>query len=165
MFLKKLRELHYKKLFLYGAYNTIILLTLIAFVIDISLGAKEDAVIDILFGSLSFISYIIFFKRDNLKVAAIALFWISVFIEFLYLELHSIDFNIIFAFFIPIIAYISMPKRLIVINLALFYILLISYLGYYYFHLENNIFLHNTSYLVIYIICLLSLYKREVFVI
>jgi two-component sensor histidine kinase len=151
MFLKKIQKLHYKKLFLYGAYNTIIILTLIAFVIDSFLGVKEDAIIDILFGVLSFISYKLFCKRDNLNLAAIALFWISVFIEFLYLEVHSIDFNIIFAFFIPIIAYISMSKRLIIINLILFYILLISYLGYYYFHLKNNIFLHNSSYLVTYI--------------
>ncbi len=163
MLFKKLRELHYKKLFLYGAYNTIILLTFIAFAIDLSLGAKKDAIIDIIFGGLSLISYILFFKRDRLNTAALALFWISVIVEFMYLELHSIDFNIIFAFFIPIIAYISMPKRLIIINLILFYILLISYLTYYYFHLKDNIFLHNPSYLVIYIMAHLFILSFGIF--
>jgi two-component sensor histidine kinase len=161
--LNRLKKLHYKELFLYGAFNTIIILTLVAFSIDSFMGQKADAKIDILYGLLSFIAYILFFKKHKLNSAAVALFWISVLIEVLYLEVHSIDFNIIFAFFIPIIAYISMSKRLIIINLTIFYILLISYLGYYYFKLDNNIFLHNPSYLVAYTIAHLFILSFGIF--
>ena len=151
LILKSLKKLHYKQLFLYGAYNTIIILTFIAFFIDTFIGAKIDAIIDIIYFTLSLISYQVFCKKGKLTTAAIILFWMSILIEILYLEAHKIDFNIIFAIFIPIIAYISMPKKLIILNLTLFYIFLISYFTYYYFKLPNNIFLHNSSYLVAYI--------------
>ena len=157
------KKLHYKQLFLYGAYNTIILLTLIAFFIDTFIGTKADAIIDFLYCTLTLSSYLLFCKNKELNSAAVSLFWISVIVEILYLEVHKIDFNIIFAIFIPIVAYISMSKKLIIINLSLFYIVLISYFSYYYFKLPNNTFLHNSGYLVAYIIAHLFIISFGVF--
>jgi len=151
MFIKKFKIIHYKKLFLYGIYNTFMTLALLSAIVDFAIASKEDAIIDLLFVILAYIAYKYFFKRGKTIQAAIAIFWIAVLVEFLLLELHSVDFNIIFSFFIPIIAYISMPKRFIFINLSLFYALLIAYLAHHYNIDKNNIFLHNKSYLIIYI--------------
>jgi two-component sensor histidine kinase len=150
MITAKLRELHYRELFLIGIYYTIIILSFIASIVDFFIGSKTDVYIDLLFGTLTLVSYLLLFNRKNCPLAAISIFWISVFIEFLFLEIHNVDFNIIFALFIPIIAYIAMPKKLIIINLALFYALLISYLVYSYANDPNNIFLHTKSYLIAY---------------
>lgn len=152
MIIKNLKKLHYRYLFLAGIYYTIIILSFVATIIDFYVGSTLDIYIDMLFGLLSLGSYLLFFNKKNCPNAAVSIFWISVFIEFLFLEVHNVDFNIIFALFIPIIAYVTMPKRLIIINLALFYTILISYLLYHYINDTNNIFLHTKSYLVAYII-------------
>ena len=151
MFIEKIKKLHYRKLFLFGIYNTIIILSFVAFIIDFYIDEKEDAFLDLLLGTLSLIAYLFLCKKRYVEYASVAIFWISVLIEFLLLYVHSVDINIIFALFIPIIAYISMSKRLIAINLTLFYILLISFLTYYYIHDTQNLFLHTKSYLIAYI--------------
>jgi len=152
MIKEKIRNLHYKKLFLYGVYNTIIVLTFFAAIIDFLIDNRVDSIIDIFFCIIAWIFYKTLCKKGDIINATIALFWLAIIVQFVLLEIHSVDFNIIFAIFIPIIAYISMPKKLIVLNLTLFYILLTAYLSYNYFYNSNNIFLHTTSYLIAYIL-------------
>jgi len=151
MFIKKIKKLHYKNLFIFGIYNSVIILSVITFFIDLAIGSITDAYIDLFFAILALISYLLLFSKGKITESAYAIFWLSVFIEFVYLEVHSIDFNIIFTLFIPIIAYISMPKKMIFINLLIYYMLLILYLYYHYSNDDYNIFLHNKKYLVIYI--------------
>ncbi len=148
----RIKKLHYKRLFLFGAYNTIIWLTIVAVVIDFILDEKTDSLIDALYGILSFIAYKTICKKGNVNLAAITLFWISTFIEILYITAHSIDFNIIFALFIPILAFYTMKKRSLIINLILYYLILIAIFTYYYTATSNNIFLHNQSFLFSYFI-------------
>jgi len=148
----KIQKLHYKRLFLFGAYTTIIYLTIFATIMDFLFANKIDSLIDALYGLLSFIAYKLVCKRDNIDIASTTLFWISTFIEVLYLIAHSIDFNIIFALFIPILAFYTMKKRTLIINLTLYYLLLISIFSYYYITTSNNIFLHNGNFIFSYII-------------
>jgi len=163
MFSKKIRTLHYKKLFLYGAYAAIMLLSVIASVVDFLIGNIADTVIDVLFGLTSLFAYRTFFIQDKLVPAAVALFWISVSIEFLYLIVHSVDFNIIFAILIPIIAFIAMPKRVIIYNLVLYYLLLVLFFLYYYHYDMTNPFLHNSAYMVAYVMAHLFILAFGVF--
>jgi len=149
---KQIKALHYKKLFLFGAYNTIIWLTIVAVIIDFLFENKIDSAIDALYGILSFIAYKTICKKGDINLAAITLFWISTFIEILYLIVHSIDFNIIFALFIPILAFYTMKKSSLIINLILYYLVLIAIFSYYYITTSNNIFLHNQNFLFSYFI-------------
>ena len=159
----RIKKLHYKRLFLFGAYNTIIWLTIVAVVIDFILDEKTDSLIDALYGILSFIAYKTICKKGNVNLAAITLFWISTFIEILYITAHSIDFNIIFALFIPILAFYTMQKRSLIINLTLYYLILIAIFTYYYTATSSNIFLHNQSFLFSYFIAHLFILSFGVF--
>jgi len=163
MFSNKIQTLHYKKLFLYGVYVVIMLLSVVASVVDFLIGNMTDMVIDVLFGLTSFFAYRTFFLQEKLVTAAVSLFWISVLIEFLYLVVHSVDFNIIFAVLIPIIAFIAMPKRVIICNLTLYYILLIFFFLYYYHYDTTNPFLHNSAYMVAYVMAHLFILAFGVF--
>jgi two-component sensor histidine kinase len=126
------------------------ILSVVASVVDFVTENYVDTAIDILFGGMTFLAYRYLFFRQNIEYAAIALFWISAFIELLYLVIHSVDFNIIFAMLIPIIAFIALSKRLIIQNLVLYYSVLILFLAYYYRVDPDNLFLHNSAYMIAY---------------
>jgi len=146
---EKLKRLHYKKLFVYGSYVAIITLGLFAIVVDI-FKEYNDLYIDLVYITLTYVAFKRCKKEDNVQRAGLILFWISAFSEFAFLYIHQVDFDIIFAILIPIIAFVALPLRTIIINLILFYSLLISILAYYYFHYPNHPFLHNFKYMFSY---------------
>ena len=152
MFYKHFKKLDYKKLFLYGSYNTIILLAILGTILDFSIGNK-DYYLDIIYAILVYLAYIYVCKRkENLELAAFLLFWISAFTEFAFIYLNRVDCSLMYSFMIPIIAYISMQKRSIFFNLLAYYLILIVLLFYFYIKIPNHFLLHNKSYMFEYII-------------
>jgi len=149
MCFSKLKSLHYKKLFIYGAFTTIIILTLIGTVVDAYRGSV-DAYFDFLYALFSFIAFKLT-MRNEVDRGGIALFWISAISEFIFIFINGADFDLIFAILIPIIAFISMKLRQIIINLTIFYTILIAILIYFYINYPNHFILHNTKYLLAYI--------------
>jgi two-component sensor histidine kinase len=158
-----MKRLHYKKLFLYGAYLAIMILTVVASAVDLVVGNYEDAVIDIFFGSMTFIAYKKLFLHKDIIYAAVALFWIATLAEYLYLFIHSVDFNIIFALLIPIIAFITLPKKIIVYNLFFYYVSLFFLFAYYFTVDKENMFLHNTAYMISYLMAHLFIIAFGIF--
>ncbi len=150
MFTHKLKQLHYKELFVYGAYMTILVLSVLASFLDFFWGKQTDVYIDILFALLTFMALKYSFYKQEIERSALLLFWIAVFIEYLFLVTNKVDFDLIFAVFIPIIAFISLPRHRIVFHLSMFYILLILFLIYYYNLYPQHPFLHNTKYMIAY---------------
>ncbi len=152
MFETDFENLHYKKLFIHGAYMAIITLAVLGTVLDGLIGNATDAYLDAAYGLFVFVVYRSVFSRNNLLLSAWMLFWISAGMEFAFLELNAVDINLIFAIFIPIIAFIAMPKRQIIVNLFVFYVLLIAYLVLYARAHPENLFVHNSRYMVSYTI-------------
>jgi|GEM_PF-1622747 len=150
MFSKRIKNLHYKKLFLFGAYTTILILTIPASIVDFWIGNYTDVYIDLLFALLALVAFLYSFHSEDVEYSAVILFWIAVLIEFIYLYMHRVDFDLIFAILIPIIAFIALPKRKIILNLMLFYTLLIGYLTYCYYLYPEHLFLHNSKYMIAY---------------
>jgi two-component sensor histidine kinase len=148
MFTDKIKRLHYKKLFLYGAYSTIILLAIPASFIDYLIGSNVDVVVDVAFAFLTYLAYRFGFQQENTERAAALLFWIATLFEFVYLAVHDIDFDLIFSVLIPLIAFISMSRRRIVWHLTLYYLLLIGYLWYGYSMYSDHPYLHNSRFLL-----------------
>jgi len=163
MFIKKIKELHYKELFLYGAYISIMVLAFFASIIDLYIGNRVDVYVDILFGTVAFLAYRYIFLRERLEYAAIALFWIATGIELLFLIIHDVDLNIILAILIPIIAFISLLKQKIIIHLSLYYTVLILFLVYYAQKDPLNPFLHNSAYLLTYVMAHLFIVAFGIF--
>ena len=141
----RLKELHYKELFVYGAYVSIIGLGILGTFID-SLRGSQDAIFDFFYTLFTFLAFKFTFKRKHIEISALVLFWISVVFELVFLYINRVDFDLIFAILIPIIAFISMPLKQIIINLTLFYIILISFLTYYYYSYPSHFILHNFKY-------------------
>jgi len=148
---KKLKRLHYKKLFVYGSYVAIISLGLFAIAIDF-LKKYDNIYIDLIYVGFTYLAFRHCKREDNVQRAGLILFWISAFAEFAFLFINKIDLDLIFAILIPIIAFVSLSTRAIIINLTLFYTILISILTYHYFQYPNHIFLNNFKYMFSYFI-------------
>ncbi len=149
--IKDINSLHYKELFIYGAYLTVIVLALIGSIVDFILG-NEDAYICIAYTVLTLLAFRYSHKKQNFKQSAVILFWISAFAEYLFLYINRVDFDIIFAILVPIIAFISMDIKKIILNISLYYAILAALLVYFYFETPNNIFLHNLKYMFAFVI-------------
>ena len=149
MFINKLRELHYKELFVYGSFISIITLGVVGTIVD-AFRDSYDAYIDLFYTISTYLIYRYSFKRKNIELSATILFWLSTISELAFLYSNKVDFDLIFALLIPIIAFVSMPLKKIIINLTLFYLLLISILVYFYFQYPNHLFLHNFKYMFAY---------------
>jgi two-component sensor histidine kinase len=152
VFFDKIKDLHYKKLFIYGGYITILALSLLGAMLDTFVENYVDVWIDLLFGFLTFVALWYSFGKKDIELSALLLFWIAISIEFVFLYIHDVDFDLIFAIFIPILAFISLPKWKIIFHLMLFYLLLFSFLLYYYYAYPEHAFLHNSKYMVAYFI-------------
>ncbi len=145
---KIIRDIHYRNLFIYGAFMTIISAALIASVSDYLIGNHIDVLIDLIYGASAGLAFWRVLQTRNASVAAVQLFWIAASIEFVFLYVHRVDFDLIFAVFIPLIAFIALPTRLIVLNLTLFYLLLIAFLVTAAVYDPDNPFLHNNKYMI-----------------
>jgi two-component sensor histidine kinase len=143
-------EIDYKKRFLCGAFVVMTTVTIAVAGLDYWIGNRIDALIDLVYGVATFLTYRLFFVPGHYARSAIVLFWLSVAMELVYLTVHAVDFNIIFALLIPIIAFIALTKRQLWINLALYYLILITFLAYHYAVDTDNPFLHRTDYLIMY---------------
>jgi len=148
MFARSLKHLHYKKLFLYGAYVTIMILAFPAAIIDYLIGSRVDVGIDLAFGLLTYGAYRYSFRRGDTTRSAVLLFWIATLFEFVYLSVHAIDFDLIFSVLIPLIAFIAFPRGKMLPHLLLYYLLLLGYLAYGYVTYPDHPYLHNDRFLL-----------------
>ena len=149
MFINKLRQLHYKELFVYGSFISIITLGIVGTIID-AFRESYDVYIDLFYTISTYLIYKYSFTLKNIEQSATILFWLSTISELAFLYSNKVDFDLIFALLIPIIAFVSMPLKKIVINLTLYYLVLISLLVYFYFQYPNHLFLHNFKYMFAY---------------
>jgi len=139
-------ELNYKQQFVYGAYVSIILLGCLGTIVDAFVG-NIDAFIDFGYTLATYITFMLFFNKDKIEKSALALFWISALSEYGFLITNKVDFDLIFSLLIPIIAFVSMSLKRIIINLILFYIPLVGIMLYFYYKISYHLFLHNFKYM------------------
>ncbi len=150
---ERIKKLHYKRLFLFGAYLSVITLAFISSFVDIFTHNLTDGIINFISALVALISYIYVCRtKQYYSLSAIILFWIVAITEFAYIFIHQVDFNIIFSILIPILAFFTMKKREIIIILIIYYILLFLLLVYFYNSTSNNYILHNITYIHSFII-------------
>lgn len=148
MFARNIKTLHYKKLFLYGAYITIMILVVPASIIDYLIGSRMDVGIDLAFGLLTYGAYRLSFRHQDTEQAAMWLFWIATLFEYVYLTVHAIDFDLIFSILIPLIAFISFPRRKVLFHLIVYYVVLVGYLVYGYLLYPHHPYLHDSRFML-----------------
>ncbi len=150
-----LRRFHYKELFLVGFYVSFIGITALAGVIDYAVGKRFDAVTDLLFVVVGAGFFYAFLKTRNLRVASSAMLWIASTIVFIFMVSNDFDMSIIFSLMLPMVAFVLMPPREIVINMGLYYLILAGLFVYGYVHFEHHPLLHDVSMMSVYFIALL----------
>ena len=148
-------QFHYKELFLVGFYISFIGITALAGVIDYAVGKRFDAVTDLIFVVIGAGFFYAFLKTRNLRVASSAMLWIASTIVFIFMVANDFDMSIIFSLMLPMVAFVLMPPREIVINMGLYYLVLAGLFAYGYVHFEHHPILHNVSMMSVYFIALL----------
>ena len=154
--LKKIKDIYYKELFLYGFYVSFIGLTSIAMIIDFAISNHKDALVDFIavaIASLSFYYY--FFKLKNHELASIALFWITAGVVFLFVIQNAFDISIIFTLLIPLVGFILLSTPKAIFHIGIYFTLLALIFSYGYVIFESHPLLHEAKHMSAYIIAML----------
>jgi len=153
--LKKIKDIYYKELFLYGFYITFISLTFIAMIIDFFINNHRDAIVDFIavsIASLSFYFYLI--KNKNFDLASITLFWITAGVIFLFLIQNKFDISIIFTLLIPLVGFILLSTSKAIFHIGIYFIFLCIIFIYGYMLFDTHPLLYNVKHMSAYIIAL-----------
>ena len=142
---------HYKNIFMIGVYSATIAVAILSMIFNFFTQNYFSLKINLLYLALLLISLYFFLKNQDICYGAISVFWISTFIELLFLlSLHA-DINLIYIILLPIILYMILPFKKFIFHLAIFYILIFIAL-YYEVSIHKDSFLHNKKYLFNFII-------------
>ncbi len=153
-----LSRFHYKELFLVGFYVSFIVITSLAAVIDHLIGKRFDAMLDVLFVIIGSGFFYGFLKTRNAKVASSAILWIASTIVFVFMIVNEFDLSIVFSLMLPMVAFVLMSPREILINMSLYFLILGSIFTYGFVHYEHHQVLHDSSFMSAYLIALLFVF-------
>ncbi|HHD81981.1 MAG TPA: sensor histidine kinase [Campylobacterales bacterium] len=160
---KKIKEIHYKELFLYGFYLSYIGLTSLATIIDFMIENYDDALIDfisVLFAAGSFWFYL---KSKNFELASIALFWIASGVILLFVIQNEFDISIIFTLLIPMVAFILLSTKKVVLHVGIYFFLLAIVFLYGYTEFDSHPLLYQAKHISAYIIAMLFVIAFGIF--
>ncbi len=154
--LKKIKNIYYKELFLYGFYLSFIVITTIAMIVDALIGNSKDAFIDsiaVIIASLFLYFYLI--KQKELQLASIALFWITSAVVFLFVIENEFDISIIFTLLIPLVGSILFSTKKALFHIGIYFALLALIFSYGYALFDEHPLLHEAKHMSAYIIAML----------
>ena len=160
---KKIKEIYYKELFLYGFYLSFIGLTSLATLIDFFIDNTKDALFDLIAVVIASISFWFYLKHKNHELASIALFWIASGITFIFILQNGFDVSVIFTLLIPLVAFILLSAKKVLIHVSIYFLLLGLMFLYGYEIFEEHPFLHEARYMSAYFIAMLFVIAFGIF--
>lgn len=161
--LKHLKEIHYKELFLYGFYLSYIALTSLATLIDFFIGNYHDALVDFVSVLLAALSFWYYVKSKDFELASIALFWIASGVILLFVVKNAFDISIIFTLLIPMVAFILLSTKKVILHVGIYFFLLAIVFAYGYAEFESHPLLYQAKHISAYIIAMLFVIAFGVF--
>jgi len=153
--LSEIKKLHYKDLFLYGFYGSYISITSLAMIIDLFIEKYFDAFFDFISVLITIGSFLYYLKSHNRELASIILFWIASSVIFIFVVHNQFDISIIFTLLIPMVAFILLPTRKMLIHVGSYFILLGLIFAYGYSIYATHTLLYSAQNMSAYIIALL----------
>lgn len=153
--LEKIKDIHYKDLFLYGFYGSYIVITSLATVIDFFIPNYFDAIIDLISVIITILAFWYYLHTRNRVVASIILFWIASIVIFLFVLHNQFDISIIFTLLIPMVAFILLPTRKMIFHVSIYFLLLAGIFLYGYSIYETHTLLYSIQNMSAYVIALL----------
>jgi two-component sensor histidine kinase len=161
--LKKISKLHYKELFLYGFYLSYIGLTSLAILIDFLIENYDDALITSISLLFAIISFGIYLKYKNFELASIALFWIASGATFLFVVHNEFDISIIFTLLIPMVAFILLSMKRVILHVGIYFFLLGIIFAYGYSEFNTHPLLYQAKHISAYVIAMLFVIAFGIF--
>jgi len=146
-----LKRTHYKNIFIIGVYIATFFIASVSVVFNFITHNYVSLEINLIYLVLLLFSLYYFQKTKDVYKASISLFWISAFIEVIFLLIHGANINLIYIVLLPIIIYMILPFRKLIFHLSLFYAVIFVVL-YYECSIHPQSFLHNKKYLFNFII-------------
>ena len=153
--LKKIKDIHYKDLFLYGFYGSYIVITSLATVIDFFIGSYFDAIVDIISVIITVGAFIYYLKTRDREIASIMLFWIASTVIFMFVTHNNFDISIIFTLLIPMVAFILLPMQKMILHVGIYFAILAGIFAYGYSIYETHTLLYSIQNMSAYVIALL----------
>ncbi len=153
--LKKIKEIHYKDLFLYGFYGSYIVITSLATIIDFLIPNYFDAVVDLISVLITALAFKYYLKTRDRVLASIILFWIASIVIFMFVIHNNFDISIIFTLLIPMVAFILLPTRKMIVHVGIYFVLLAGIFVYGYSIYETHSLLYSVQNMSAYLIALL----------
>ena len=151
----KIQNIHYKDLFLYGFYGSYIVITSLATIIDFLIPNYFDAIIDLISVLITAIAFKYYLRHRNRELASIILFWIASIVIFMFVVHNNFDISIIFTLLIPMVAFILLPTKKMILNVGIFFLILAGIFVYGYSIYEIHSLLYSVQNMSAYVIALL----------
>ena len=153
--LEKIKHIHYKDLFLYGFYGSYIAITSLATLIDFFIGSYFAAIVDFISVLITIAAFVYYLKTRNREVASILLFWIASTVIFMFVLHSQFDISIIFTLLLPMVGFILLSTRKMMLHVGLYFFILALIFGYGYSIHETHPLLYNIRNMSAYFIALL----------
>ena len=152
---RKIQNIHYKDLFLYGFYGSYILITSLATIIDFLIPNYFDAIVDLISVLITALAFKYYLKTRDRVLASIILFWIASIVIFMFVVHNNFDISIIFTLLIPMVAFILLPTRKMIVHVGIYFLLLAGVFVYGYSIYETHSLLYSAQNMSAYLIALL----------
>ena len=153
--LKKIKDIHYKDLFLYGFYGSYIAITSLATIIDFLIQSYFDAFVDIVSVLITVLAFRYYLRTRDRELASIMLFWIASTVIFMFVIHNNFDISIIFTLLIPMVAFILLPTRKMILHVGIYFVILSGIFTYGYSVYETHSLLYSIQNMSAYVIALL----------
>lgn len=159
----KIKNIYYKELFLYGFYMSYIVFTFIAMVIDFWIESHQDAWVDGISVIIASMAFGYYFKTKNYELASIALFWIASGVILLFVIKNRFDIGIIFTLLLPMVAFILLSTKKVILHVGFYFFLLGVIFIYGYVVFDTHPLLHEAKHISAYFIAMLFVISFGVF--
>jgi two-component sensor histidine kinase len=161
--LEKIKQIHYKKLFLYGFYISYIGITSIAAIIDFLIANYLHATIDFLSVVVAAGAFKYYLVKQDEELASILLFWIASSVIFIFVINSQFDISIIFTLLIPMVAFILLSTNKVILHVSLYFLVLGAIFFYGYATYETHPLLYGVKPMSAYIIAMLFVIAFGIF--
>lgn len=155
--------MYYKDLFLYGFYGSYIFIITLAMIIDFFIHNYFDAIVDLISVCIAIGAFVYYLRTKNREWASMVLFWIASSVIFLFVLSSHFDISIIFTLLIPMVAFILLSRKMILIHVGIYFVILGVIFAYGYSVYDTHDLLYSPKNISTYIIALLFVISFGIF--
>ncbi|MBU1668597.1 sensor histidine kinase [bacterium] len=140
-----------------------IVLTTIATVVDFWINNHLDALVDCISVVIASLAFWYYLRTKKHELASILLFWIASGVILLFIVKNEFDIGIIFTLLIPMVAFILLSTKKVIIHVGIYFVLLGFIFAYGYVVFDTHPLLYEVKHMSAYIIAMLFVIAFGIF--